>query len=329
MAALRPASRAAWPVRQRAAFAGSAAHVATPQLGHRSHTTVPDDSELGSIVDVARYPVRHLRSERGREVITRAREALKAIGCASFPGFLTPAAVESAAEEARRASPHAFETDSWHNAYQLPEEDPSLPPRHARNLKMRTRVASIAYDELKQEGTLRRLYKAGGLVDFVGAVLGRRLHRLADPLGACSVNIFRPGWHHAWHFDEAEYTTTLCLQTSDVGGEFEYSKAIRSNRSELADTYASVSRIINAHSSYNTVAGDVDECDDHGKITISTAPFEPGTLQIFAGRYALHRVKSIPKNATRERLVGVLCFASTPGVMNSPPVQKMFWGRTS
>ena len=65
---------------------------------------------------------------------------------------------------------------------------------------MRTRVASTAWDEI--EGPLRALFEYNGLVDFVGAVLGQRLYRLADPLGACSVNIFRPGWHHAWHFDE-------------------------------------------------------------------------------------------------------------------------------
>ncbi|MGH6931914.1 MAG: hypothetical protein ACREEE_05705 [Dongiaceae bacterium] len=46
---------------------------------------------------------------------------------------------------------------------------------------------------------LRRLYNWDPLVGFIGAVLGRReLHRLADSLGACSINVFRPGGAHAW-----------------------------------------------------------------------------------------------------------------------------------
>jgi len=38
-----------------------------------------------------------------------------------------------------------------------------------------------------------------------------------DPIGACTINVFREGWHHAWHFDEAEFTVTLSLQAADEG----------------------------------------------------------------------------------------------------------------
>ena len=96
--------------------------------------------------------------------------------------------------------------------------DPKLPETHVRNMTMQTRVASTAYDEV--QGPLRRLYEYDGLVEFLRAVLDQPLYRLADPLGACSVNIFRPGWFHAWHFDETEYTTTLALQQSESGGDF-------------------------------------------------------------------------------------------------------------
>ena len=42
---------------------------------------------------------------------------------------------------------------------------------------------------------------------FLGEVLGlgeAGLHRLEDPLGAASINIFPPGTAHNWHFDEVE-----------------------------------------------------------------------------------------------------------------------------
>ena len=72
------------------------------------------------------------------------------------------------------------------------------------------------------------------------------MYQLADPLGACSVNIFRPGWSHAWHFDEARFTTTLCLQQPEHGGEFEYSPPLRDDAGDLAAS--DVAGIINAHS---------------------------------------------------------------------------------
>ena len=143
--------------------------------------------------------------------------------------------------------------------------------------------------------------------------------RLGDPLGAASINIFRPGWNHAWHFDEAEYTTTLCLQQAEEGGEFEFSAPLRDSDGDLAAD--AVAGIVNAHSGYDVQPADTAAPD------ISTAPFDPGTLQIFAGRYSLHHVKSIPESCTRDRMAAVLCFATEPGVINSPSVQEMFWGR--
>ena len=138
---------------------------------------------------------------------------------------------------------------------------------------------------------------------------------------ACSVNVFRPGWSHAWHFDEAEYTTTLCLQQAEVGGEFLYTPPLRTRQADLE--CAQVAAVLREHSEYKTA-------DAAGVLVpsppIRAATFEPGTLQIFGGRYCLHCVA--PTKGQRDRLVAVLCFATSPGVVNSAQVQQMFWGRT-
>ena len=143
------------------------------------------------------------------------------------------------------------------------------------------------------------------------------------------MNIFRPGWNHAWHFDESEYTTTLCLQQPEEGGEFEFTAPLRASQGELAEEQ--VASVLAERSAYEPeLLG--DGCG-HGAqlpaVPVSTAPFEPGALQIFGGRYSLHHVKSIPKTATRDRLVAVLCFATEPDMVNSPEVQQMFWGRST
>ena len=49
----------------------------------------------------------------------------------------------------------------------------------------------------------------------------------ADPLGACSINIFRKGDQHAWHFDESAFSTTIMLQKPEQGGLFQLTRPIR------------------------------------------------------------------------------------------------------
>ena len=165
-------------------------------------------ARIADLVNLARYPI---DSAELSELVRAAQRSLEETGVASFPGFLTADATSAAAAEAIDASPTAWVTDSKHNAWQS-DRDASLPPGHIVNLFMRTRVASVAYDQIGP--TLRALYESAALLSFLSALLGRTLYRLADPLGAASINVFREGWDHAYHFDEAEYTVTLSLRAS-------------------------------------------------------------------------------------------------------------------
>mmetsp|Transcript_58941 Transcript_58941/g.127488 ORF Transcript_58941/g.127488 Transcript_58941/m.127488 type:complete len:310 (+) Transcript_58941:149-1078(+) len=297
------------------AVAGTTALILLLRSRRKSHI-----SFTAAGIDLQRYPIHDLSSPAGKSVIEEARRALATTGCASFPGFLTDEATAAAAAETQEQARDAFVTDDSHTAWQLPQ-DSDFPAKHVRNTMMRTRVASLAYDQVGY--SLRALYTSDLLLRFIEAVVGRKpgsMHRLADPLGACSVNVFRPGWSHAWHFDESEYTTTLCLQQAEVGGSFVFTPPLRSAQAELKGN--EVAAVLRAHSEYSP------ESEAHvAAPTVTTARFEPGTLQIFGGRYCLHCVEEI--SGTRDRLVAVLCFATEPGVVNSASVQKMFWGRTA
>ena len=277
----------------------------------------------GRIVDLDRYPIDDLQSAAGRSLVESAQRDLELTGCASFPSFLLNEALSSAVDEAASKASTAYVTDAIHNAYQRSALDARFPDDHVRNMKMRTRVASTAFDELDEDGVLKRLYRLPDLVRFVGAVTGRELFPLADLLGAASINVFKPGWSHAWHFDESEFTTTLCVQKAESGGVFEFSQRLRESDSDLASD--AVAALINARSEY-AVVGDTDAATEPPAHAVATAAFEPGTLQIFAGRYSLHRVTNVRGSAAR--LVAVLCFATERGYTNSPSVQSMFWGRT-
>lgn len=266
--------------------------------------TSPDSAS--DLVDIARYPIADLASEAAQRTIARCRQQLADDGVVLLDGFLTPAATVAMAQEARSQAHAAFFCDNTHNVY-LEPDDGAFPPDHPRRRRLHTAVGSIAYDLLSPGSALRRLYNWDNLLEFVCQVLNRpRLYRLADPLGALSINVFKPGGHHSWHFDESEYTTTIMLQEAERGGDFEYMPHLR--RPDGGE--------------YDAVRRALDGAADG----VERLPFTAGALSLFAGRVSLHRVTEILGN--RLRLVAVLCFNGQPGVTNSDEVRKLFWGRT-
>ncbi|MEX1108343.1 MAG: hypothetical protein WEC00_05475 [Dongiaceae bacterium] len=269
----------------------------------------PNDAglnDLSDLVDLDRYPLHESGGAHLRELVEDCRVQLASRGVATLPGLVRPDAVRRMAAETEAVIDRTYYCDSQHNAY-LKAPDLDLPRTHPRNRDLATQVGSVAWDLIEPQATLRRLYLWDPLVAFVGAVLDRSpFFRFADPLGACSINVFRPGMGHAWHFDEAKFSTTLMLQKAEKGGDFEYVPFLRPERGEDFDA---VGRIL-----------DGDETD------VVRLPFEPGTLSIFHGSRSLHRVTRC--GGKRDRLVAVLCFASEAGAVNSEAVRKLFWGRT-
>jgi hypothetical protein len=258
------------------------------------------------LVDLARYPIADPSSAAARRTIFDCRRQLAETGVALLTGFLTPEATAAMAAEACAHAGRAFFCDSTHNVY-LEPEDGAFPPDHPRRRRLHTVVGSIAYDLLPAASPLHRLYNWDNLLEFVGQVLGRpALYRLADPLGALSINVFRPGGRHSWHFDETEYTTTIMLQEAEQGGHFEYLPHLR--RADAGE-YDTVRRVLDG--------------DERG---VQRLLFTAGSLSIFAGRVSMHRVTEILGD--RLRLVAVLAFNGKPGVTNSDAVRKLFWGRT-
>jgi len=276
-------------------------------------------------MNVAKYSfLRNLsRKTAPLPVIAAAREEFLHSGVATFPDFLVPSAIKKAVTECeieKGVTKPCFVTDDTHNAYLLPD-DPSFPPTHVRNKRMSTKVASIAADELPQRGVLMDLYNDDRLRELIRRVVygedgEKEIHKSADPIGCCSVNVFKSGWLHSHHFDESEFSTTLMLQRPESGGMFEFTERIRSSQDEFQ--FSTVEDVI-AHQD--------DQKNMKTSTKVSTLAFEPGTLSIFAGRYSLHRVT--PCEGEVDRLVSVLTFANTEGYKNSPQVQKLFWGRTS
>jgi len=257
------------------------------------------------MVNLGRYPIADLSSVEGTEFAEQCRQQYLQTGLCMLPDFITTNAHQVLTEEANSISAKAYFCKNTHNAY-LTDDNSGLPESDVGRRQEHTFVGSVPYDQIEEGSSLNRLYQWDPLKDFIGYVLGKsEFYRFADPLGACSINVFVDGGEHGWHFDESEFTVTLMLQAPESGGAFEYVPKIRgrSNEKEIVA---------------NVLDGDRSQ--------VVELPFSAGTLLIFGGNQTIHRVTRV--NGNRPRLVPVLCFAEQEGLQNSESVRKLFWGRT-
>ncbi len=253
-------------------------------------------------VDLGRYPLVAMASPAGEKLVAESRAAYLETGVCLLPNFIRDDALAIMRKEATAAMGDAYFCRSEHTVYL---EQAAGPQPHRRLLA--TDVGSVPYDRIGRDTLLRHLYEWDPLMEFIQAVVGKaRLYRFADPLGACSINVFREGGEHGWHFDESEFTVTLMLQDAEEGGDFEAVAGLRSGDSREGDA--------------------IVEILDGARDRVVRLPFTPGSLFIFAGRQSLHRVS--PMRGARPRLVPVLCYCETPDKTNSEEVRRFFWGRS-
>ena len=269
------------------------------------HMTATPASGAARMVNLERYPIGNPDSAGFAAFVRACRNRFVEDGLCTLPRFIRPAALEVLAKEANGYAGDAWFCNGTHSVY-LTRDDGRVPPGDVSQRQERTYVGSVPYDRIGDHSSLRCLYLWDPLKDFIGSVLGKpRLHRFADPLGACSINVFVDGGEHGWHFDESEFSVTLMLQAPESGGSFEYVPGIRGSEDEKSIVAAVL---------------------DGDRARVRELPFTAGTLLVFGGRQTLHRVTRV--GGARPRLVPVLTYAERPGLKNSETVRKLFWGRT-
>ena len=246
--------------------------------------------------------------------------------------FLTEDALQRCIQDARKEENDAYTTDDTHTPYLTSIDTTKYPINSIYNHEMRTRVASIAYDELPPDSPLVLLYQHPLVLPFISEITSnQRLFLSEDPIGACSINVFRPNYYHSFHFDESEFSTTIMIQEAETGGLFQYTPPLRQSRNDLA--LSKVATTIHTHATDTNHKGTKKDsfleqpssgvhCPE-----LHTLDFRPGTLSIFSGSKSLHRVTQV--KGSKSRLVAVLTFATQPGFKNSKQVQELFWGRSS
>ena len=121
------------------------------------------------------------------------------------------------------------------------------------------------------------------------------------------VNVCTPGTQFNWHFDTNEFTITILLKPASSGGYFEYAPDIRTSSDE---NYQAVEAVLN---------GDREK--------VKRLNLQPGDLQFFLGRYALHQVTQ--NTGDDDRMLIIMSFTDEPGVIGSKQRVQQLYGKTT
>ena len=256
-------------------------------------------------IDLNQYPLDGRDPRRYAAAVTEARAQLATDGCCVLPGFVMASALPGLVAEADAVAGHAHRSFNRTNAY-FSEDDPALPEHDPRRRFYDRSNAFVPADNFGPASGLRAIYEYPPFQTFIREALGAEdFYRYADPLADVIINMVEEGEGFPWHFDTNNFTVTLAIQNGEAGGVFEYAPGLRSAEDECFDAVADV----------------LDDRSDR----VTSLHLVPGDLQIFKGRYSLHRVT--PVTGLRRRYVGIFSFVETEGMVGSVERTRQLYGR--
>lgn len=256
------------------------------------------------VIDLGRYPIDQPGEARDA-IIAEARAAIDSVGCAVLKGFVRADRLPALVAECDRTAHFGHRNFNRTNPYFTTDRE-DLPLSHPLRRFYDRSNAFVPADHFGEGSILRALYEWRAFAPFIQEALGEpRFYRYADPLADVIVNLAEEGGGFPWHFDTNNYTVTLAIQNAEHGGDFEYSPYLRTPTDE---NYAGVERVLDGDASL-----------------IRTLRLEPGDLQIFKGRYSLHRVT--PLAGGRLRYVAIFSYVEEPGMVGSPERARQLYGR--
>jgi hypothetical protein len=257
--------------------------------------------ELDQIIDLSTHPI--------DDPAFRAacRKKLDEQGVLVMAGFTTRAAVEAIHAEGEANRHKVYASTKQHTVYLSPA-DPEFAADHPRNRLVTSSKGCITDDVVPQNSALRTLYTAPAFRDFLCDILGETtLYDYADPLSSVNLHYAETGQELGWHFDNSSFAITLMIQPPVQGGQFEYVVAVRD--ADAGDM------------NYGGVADVLD-----GRTEVKRLSMDAGTLVLFRGRNAMHRVT--PNEGAQTRMLAVLAYNTEPGIALSEEARMTFYGRT-
>jgi len=262
---------------------------------------------LDHLIDLDRYPLDRPTSIGYLTAVEAAREQLRADGCAVVADLLRPEAIAAVHDEIvqRKHTTH-YSTQNI-NPYFHVQINPSYPKRHPVNTFIERSSGFIPGDSWDSSCATDELFRSAELTRFIAECLEvPTLHCYADPLAGLTANILDPDQQFTWHFDTNEFAVTVLVDEADEGGLFEYVPMIRTADDE---NFASIQAVLEGET-----AG------------VCTLTLRPGDMQIFRGRYSLHRVTRVA-SWSKPRHAAIFAYTQEPNVIGRLERTLQLFGR--
>ena len=264
------------------------------------------NNRLKTIVDLERYPIQDLNSPKIKETIKKCKNDLDKFSCATIPNFILFESLEVMNAELKKHINEVYMSKESINAYLYSKDDSSLPIDHPKRIFMDRDNGYLNSDLFEKDSEMKFLYVQKELLKFVSACLGvSPIYRWADPLACHAYNVMKPKGILPWHFDSCEFSLSILMQKPEKGGIFEYCPNIREPGNE---NFKEVKKIL-----------------DGDRTRVRQLKLDPGDLQIFKGRFTLHRVTKVEGN--RSRYLCIPAYVLDPWRVNTPEHSRAIYGK--
>ena len=261
--------------------------------------------KLNDIVDLDTYPINQPSNQKYKDIISYNKKLLDNNGCCVLKNFIKEESINRMKQEAERKLNKVYWTKDKHNPYFI-KDDETLPKDHPKRIFTIRESGYINSDDLEQDSDLNHLHDSDEMLKFVSDCLGvYPLYKWVDPLGKNPYSIMHSGHYFPWHFDGNEFTLSILVQKSEKGGIFEYSPGLRSKDNE---NFENVTKVLRG---------------DRG--TVKSLDLKPGDLQIFKGRFSMHRVTKIEGKSSR--YIALPCYVKDPYRVNKPEHSIQVYGK--
>jgi hypothetical protein len=266
----------------------------------------PSDSAAAeALVDLDCWPIHQPSSFFYKSAIVRIRAELATDGCARIAGFIRPSVQRQLEEEVAAIASLAHFSNCRITPY-FNDDEPELPADHPRRRFADFSNGFVAMDRFPPRGIVLSLYHDVVFQHFVQDCLQEpALYTFDDPLAGVVANIVPERASLPWHFDTNEFIVSLLTRKSTAGGAFEYCPDLRRLGDEC---YPQVQAVL-----------------DGDRSRVRTVDLEIGDLQLFRGRFSMHRVCA----GKGERHTVILGYARQPGFVGRLARTQQVHGRVT
>ncbi len=246
-----------------------------------------------TLVDTDRFPLNNLDGDTGRDFIARCRSDLEERAICVLEGFVKPWALAGMVKESSALIPQGYYYDRPRTSYEGNDYiNRSWPDGHPRRIEHVNRYRQVLNYQIPNDSLVRSVFHWPALTEFVRSVLGfDTLYTSACPHLALTLQFAHEGDSNGWHFDSNNGNITLLIQQPDSGGVFEYVPGLREDDDEHYD--------------------DVRDVFERPENHVCRTEIQPGTLVLFNGKYALHRVTPVGPT-DRPRIIAIFSYDKRP-----------------